>query len=146
MYIPDEEMVAKSLLESLDGTFDVGYATPNNMSDSPSGCLVVTAIGGGVNPSNGVRTSVVQVESVAYDPNSPFPPWWLASTNAQFVVEKTSVAQQLGRTQIDLPEDYYNVHLLEAYVSSLPRKIPGDQGGYAIYVLELTVVWTPLLS
>jgi hypothetical protein len=100
-------------------------------------------IGGTPNKDMPLRAPVVSVHCWAVAPGSARPPWNKAAVLAEQVVAGTFDETTMRRI-LTLPAGYSAARLNEAYPLTEPRRIPGDQGGYAHYQLDLQMHWVAL--
>lgn len=106
-----------------------------------TGFLVVTTLGGASELNFPLAHPRVSVQCWAVDPDTGLPPWNFAGDMAASIGAGCQSTQGVEQV-LTLPNSDQNARLLSAYITSLPRRIYGDQGDYACMVTELALHWT----
>lgn len=140
-YFPSSEQVALAYLKTLDALDPMKIATslPGDPSSwAETGFVQAQTVGGSPAVDTPLYAPVVQIDCWANNPNSQKPPWGKATHLAGAVVFSTygQVQQLLG-----MPENFYNVRLLSAYPVSEPRRITGDDTGFARVSVDMVFRW-----
>lgn len=151
---PNSELVAVAWLGTITGltTSMVSTLLPKDTEAWATDGFVT--IGGGDGSGGGViggapnlymplRAPVLSVHTWAVTPGSAKPPWGKAARLAELIVAGCYDEATMRRT-LTLPTGYATARANEAYPLGEPRRIPGDQSGYAHYQLDLQLHWVAL--
>ncbi len=140
-HLPSAELVAVAWLKTLDGVPSDGVATtlPGDPTVwAANGFVQVGTVGGSPAVHTPLRTPVVQVDCWANNSNSAKSPWGKSSALAELVVAATySIRPRL----LVMPEGFHNARLNTAWPLTEPRRIPGDEAGFARVNFDLALSW-----
>jgi len=128
-------MVSTTLPEDTSKWESTGFITIGNGSGG--------VIGGSPNPNLALRNPVVSLHSWAIAAGSSKPPWGKSAQLLEHVIAGTYDEDDLRRLLL-LPTGYPMCSVLEAYPLSEPRRIPGDEGAYAHFQMDLQLHWVEL--
>lgn len=144
-YLPDSEMVAESWVNSLDLPAPCSTGLPRDYAtwDDTGYILIVGAVGGSINSYTGVQKAVISLESYAYSEGSPYPPYWQSSHNLESILRACETVA-ISRSYIELPSEYFGARILEAVPLTPSRRKLGDQGGYAVHMVDIELTWVHL--
>lgn len=135
----ETSMVGLRLPRDTSTWSDLGYVTVGNGLAPPSSAVV----GGSIQPHNYLRSPVISVHTWAVNPASGRPPWGKAAQLAESVVAACEDKAVLQRV-LTLPPGYHSARALSVYCPDSPKRMPGDEGAYAHYQLDLVMHWVPL--
>lgn len=107
------------------------------------GFVALTIIGGSPSSYIATRNPVISVHGWAVAPGSSRPPWGKASQLLEHICAGCLDEDDLRRT-LELPAGYPYARVNEAYPLSEPRRVPGDQGAYAHFQMDLQLHWVEL--
>lgn len=142
-------LVAKHWLLSLDICAGVASSLPTNTAAwEERGFIVIDGIlGDSGDVTSGHRAPVVSITAYAVKREvaglgiKPIPPIALANQIQESVIREGIKLSYSGAKRIALPSGYEDAWIHQAYQLSEPRIIPGDQGSYASYQMDLQIVW-----
>lgn len=140
---PSHELVAVAWLKTVDGlpTNQIATTLPaDNSTWAASGFVQVTTVGGNPEHEMPMFGPVVQVDCWANNLNSQKPPWGKASHLAERIVWAAYAADQLG--SLTLGADFHQPRLMGVYALSEPRRITGDEAGFARIQFDMAFRWT----
>ena len=150
---PNSELVAVAWLGSAAGlTGLVSTRLPRDTSTwSETGFVTVGdgfgagggVIGGAPDKHTQLRNPVISVHSWAVNPNSGKPPIGKAAQLLELVQAACNDETTIRRS-LSLPSGYRSVRVNEAYLTSEPKRIPGDDGSYAHFQADLQLHWVTL--
>lgn len=145
MALPSAESVAVAWIK------DIPAILANQVATSLPGDINVWAqkgfvqvpmvVGGSPRIYIPVRNPVVQVDCYATTVGSSKPPWGMASRLAELIVAATYDQARMNTTLDTLPIEFDQVRVMSAYPLTEPRRIPGDDAGFARYQFDLRLVW-----
>lgn len=153
-YAPNSELVAVAWLGGITGLTSamVSMTLPSDTSTwSATGFVTVGSgdigssgiIGGTPDPYTRLRNPVASVHTWAVKPGSAKPPWRMAANLAELIVAGCYDEDNMRRVLV-LPTGYGCARVMEATVLREPSRVPGDQGGYARFYLDLQLHWVSL--
>jgi hypothetical protein len=131
-------MVDTRLPRDASSWADSGFVTVGNGLAPPAGAVV----GGSIQPHCYVREPVVSIHAWAVHPSSGRPPWNRANYLAELVAAACEDKDSMQRL-LTLPAGYHSARVLSAHCPE-PRRMPGDEGAYAHYQIDLVMHWVPL--
>lgn len=143
MYFPTPEQVAVAWLKTVTGVpaAKVATALPGDTTAwADTGFLTVRSLGGAGDVDLPRALAAVQVDAWACTVNSQKPPWGLAGHLAGLVWQGCYDQPQPGRFVV--LDDFYPARVSAVFPLSQPRRIPGDEAGFARYELDLQLVYT----
>lgn len=140
-YLPSSEQVAMTWIRSIEGIDPAQVATrlpADPATWAAKGFIQVSVITGAPEIYTPVRGPVVQVDCWANTANSQQPPWGKASTLAERILfaSYARVSQTLA-----MPDNFYAARLMSVYPISEPRRIEGEESGYARLNFDMTFRW-----
>jgi hypothetical protein len=141
---PVTDLVVQAWVASLpDFSADmVGAVLPQDTSGwSQTGFIQAAAVSGGVpDPDTGLRRSVVQMDCWAVRPGSAKPPWFRANQLTEAVLA-SCVDGGGQQATVDLGPHYDPARVLTVRALGEPRRIWGDDAGYARFQVDVEIVW-----
>ena len=141
---PTAEMMAVAWLKTVDGIPSDKVATSlpgDNSTWAASGFIQVSVAGGTPQSHVPLYAPVIQVDCWANNANSQKPPWGKAGHLAGAIQWATySQGAQVG--VLPMLDDFYDVRVTTVRCVSEPRRIPGDDAGFARVQLDLEFSWT----
>ena len=140
LHRPNTELIAVAWLKTLAGvpSGSVGTTLPAAEAFATDGFVqVVGVVGGSPDAYVPLRNPVVQVDTWAVNPGSKRPPWGKANT----LIENILAACFTTPDPIVLRDEYFAARLFEVAATTEPRRIPGDEGGFARYSADLHFHW-----
>ena len=143
-YPPNAELLAVAWLKSLDGipTNGVATALPGDPTTwAIDGFVQVTLVGGTPAVHTPLRNPTAQVDCWANNPNSLKPPWGKAHALLETVVAACYDDGTQQRVFV-MPTGFGNARLLTVWPVIEPRRVPGDESGFARVTVDLSMVWT----
>ena len=151
---PNSELVAVAWLGTVTGMSPGMVATQLPADQSAWSANGFVTIGGGDGSGGAViggqpnlymplRAPVLSVHCWAVTPGSAKPPWGKAAHLAELIVVGCYGETSMRRA-LTLPGTYADARVNEAYPLNEPRRIPGDQSGYAHYQMDLQLHWVAL--
>jgi hypothetical protein len=141
-YFPSSEQVAVAYLKTVAALDPTKIATslPADAAVwAASGFVQVQVVGGTPEVHVPKFSPVIEVTCWANNSNSQQPPWGKASHLAEAV--KFSTYSQRS-VLLETPENFYDVRLLSVYPVSEPRRVLGDEAGFARVSVDLAFHWT----
>lgn len=143
-HYPSAELVAVAWAKTVGGDVDptkVATTLPGDISAwASTGFVTVTVVGpGGANRDVPLHAPVVSFSCWAASLNSNKAPWNMATGLAHALLHAT-YRRNVGA--LTMPDDYYPARLLALYPVGLPRRIPGDEAGFARVDLDCSLAWT----
>jgi len=152
-YRPNSELVAVAWLGSMSGVLQSMVSTllpRDNSTWATSGFITVgdgtgrgaAVIGGAPILNSQVRHPVLSIHTWAVNIGSAKPPWGLACSLAEKIVDSVFDEDNMRRT-LTLPTGYQGARVNGATCTE-PRRVPGDSGAYAHYSIDLNLYWVPL--
>jgi len=151
--LPNAEIVVVSYLKALNVAGDAvstdlpGPDKNGNYPWQDTGFIRVGSIFEDINYYTTRREAVATLECFAYTPNAAKPPYPRANLLAEKVVNATLPNQYFNpvRGAIELPSRYYPVSILEATITTGPRRdLRIIQDTRAVYMLDLRILWVAL--
>jgi hypothetical protein len=145
-FYPNAELVAVAWLRAHAGVDVASVATtvPDSSSWVGNQFVQATVLSGSPIRDLPVYKPVVSVDAWAFRPGSKKPPWNQASQILE-TARTATYTHLTGSTAIlAMPTGYMNARLLSVFPLSEPRRVPGDQSGYAHYSMDLQFDWTPV--
>lgn len=142
-----DEVVTKAWIAQLpDFNADmVGEQLPRDRTLwAASGFFTVTVLGGSTLPEARFESPVMAVQSWAVEPGIDRPPWEKARQLIAMIQAGTYQPPGASGWRIELPQCGENAVVKTAYAISKPRRVYGDFGDYAGYVLNLVLNWVPV--
>ncbi len=143
-FFPTSDQVAVAWLKTISGIDPTKVATslPADAATWASTGFVTAMTVGGSPGSVHVPVSepVVAVDCWANNANSGKPPWGKAGHLAALIYRATYLAPQPG--SFTVLTDFHPAKLRAVYPVSEPRRIPGDESGFARYQLDLQLVYS----
>jgi hypothetical protein len=148
---PVSDLVVQAWLATVPGLSAsmIGAALPapntnGSIGWSTTGFVQSTIVSGQVEDPTGRRTTLVQIDCWATGlPTSRKPPWGKANQLAEHIIEAARAGT--GQEQyVDVGAagtDYDRARILTVLAADEPRRVPGDQGGYARFMHHLTITW-----
>lgn len=143
-HYPSTELVAVAWAKTVGGDVDptkVATTLPADTSAwAATGFVRVAVVGGGRGARDvPLHAPVVAFECWAAALNSNKAPWNMATGLAQAILHAT-----YRRTvpELDMPDGYHPARLLSLYPVGAPRRIPGDDAGYARVHVDCVLAWT----
>lgn len=151
---PNSELVAVAWIGSAAGLSTAMVATklPRDTSTwSSTGFITVggadgaggAVVGGSPDRYTRLRNPVLSVHGWAVNPGSAKPPWGKAAHLLEVLIAATEDESTIRRA-LTLPGGYDPARVQEVYPLGEPRKVPGDEGSYAHYSLDLQLHWVAL--
>lgn len=104
-----------------------------------SGFVQVGIVGGSPSVHTPLLSTVVSVHCWAANLNSNRPPWGRAGSLAAAIVWAT---YGHPAAVVDLGVEFHRARLLSVYPLSSPRRIPGDEAGFAHVEFDAAMAWT----
>ena len=141
-FIPTAELVAIHWIKGVPGVpSDLVNSTVPERSDAfaKSGFVQVQSAGGDRDIDTSMRNSNIQVDTWAYNTDSQKVPWGKANQLSELVLAGTL---QPAR-RVVLPDAFDDALVRTVFPIGEPQRIP-DEGDFARYSMNLTVVWTPV--
>jgi hypothetical protein len=142
---PSTELVAIAWLKTLPGipTTSVATTLPGDSSTwSELGFVQVSVVGGSPEIHNPRRSPVVQIDCWACNPNSEKTPWGKAGVLVETIVNATYLLELSNVTVSLTPADTYDrARVLSAYPLTEPRRVPGDEAGFARLQFDMALSW-----
>lgn len=145
---PNTDLVAVAWLRRIPKVADygVGVATSLPADDAPlreRGFIRVTVVGGTPDLYVPLRRPIVAAECFAAPAEgSSKVPWARAGQLAEWVWESTYDGA-MRDLPLDMPQDGYGrARVLTVSALTEPRRVPGDEAGYARFDVELELNWT----
>lgn len=151
--LPNAEIVVVNYLKALNvvgnavATDLPGPDGDGNYSWQATGFIRVGSIFENINYNTGRREAVATLECFAYTPNSNKPPFLMANTIAEKIVNSTIPNQHFNvlRGKLELPSRYYPVSILEATITNGPRRdVRLVNSNRAVYLVDLRLLWVAL--
>lgn len=145
-------LVTKHWLKSLPtGVAGVATQLPDSsrLKDWASqGYITIDGVvGGSSDPHTTRRDAVVSIScySVAVDIDGnpkPTRPFTRAAEISEIVIRET-IKLGYGNTsrEVALPAGYEEAFIIEVYPLTEPRLVPGDTGYFAIYQMDINIIW-----
>jgi hypothetical protein len=150
---PNSELVAVAWLGSAAGLSGlVSTRLPRDTSTwSASGFITVGdgfggaggVIGGAPDKHTQLRNPVLSLHAWAVNPGSGKPPFGKAAQLLE-VVQAACNDETTIRRSLDLPSGYRTARVNEAYLLGEPKRVPGDDGAYAHFQVDLQIHWVVL--
>lgn len=146
--IPNAELVAKAwLLAAVPG---LSNNVSTNLPDPTwpnNEYLQIMKVGGSPNIDVPLFNPVISVNCWAMVLNSRRPPWGHANELAMRVV-MACYNQRAKRApdpavKLTLPSGYTQARMQSVHPLAEPNRLPSDPSQYAVYTLDLQMVWTP---
>lgn len=138
-HYPTPEQVAATWLSTVPSMplNKVATTLPADVSTwADTGFVTVTTVGGSPKSIHvPVREPVIQIDVWAANPNSPKPPWGRAGSLMQAIVDFTYYTEQPGVLYIR--PGFYQVRVMSVFPIVEPRRIPGDEAGFARYQMDM---------
>jgi hypothetical protein len=124
----------------------VGSELPANAASwSTTGFYTVLTTGGSPHADFRLRRPVVTVFCWAVKVGSKKPPWEEAARLAEYVLaacyDETANSAHAALTPVIGGKTYPTALIKEINALAEPRKIPGDEGGYARYTVDVELLW-----
>ena len=119
----------------------VGAKLPQDVSGwSSTGFVQATTAAGSPDPDTGIRPAHVQLDCWAVKPGSAKPPWLRANQLAETILAGCldGTGQQ---ATVDLGPHYMQARIFTVRPLSEPRRVGGDEGGYARYTFDAALTW-----
>lgn len=151
--LPNAEVVVVSYLKAINvagNNVATDLPAPDGQGNYPwqeTGFIRVGSIFEDINYYTGRREAVATLECYGYTPNSNKPPFPRANALAEKVVNATLPNQHFNvlKGKLELPSRYYPVSILEATISTGPRRdvrLVNDQR--AVYLVDFRLLWVAL--
>lgn len=143
MYYPTSDLVIVTWLKGiseLGNRVSTELPTTDASSWAASGYTQVTTVGGAPSIDYALANPVATLDFWAYAPNSGRPPWNLANQVAEQVRRATLDHPAVPRL-LTLPAAYDNARVITAYPVIEPRRIRGDDAGYARFTMDVQFSW-----
>lgn len=142
MKYPSHELVATLWLDTLGLTADdIGSSLPGDPTLWATGGYVqATTVGGQPAIHVPMFAPLVQVDCWASAPDSRQAPWGKAGDLAGQVVAATYAFTK--PVDLVMPSDYEAVRVHSVYPVTEPRRIPGDDAGYARVNVDVIMRWS----
>lgn len=142
-------LVTKHWLLSLNIAAGVASSLPTETAAwAEKGFIVIDGVvGDGTDVTSGLRNPVMSITAYAVKRETaglgikPIPPIALANQIQEAIIREGMRLSYNGAKRIALPSGYEDAWIHQAYQLSEPRIIPGDQGSYASYQMDLQIVW-----
>lgn len=145
--IPTDELVAVAWIKAALGLTN-GVST--NLPDPPWGdtddtWLQVMQIGGSAATDVPMMDAAVSVNAFAHTANSLKPAWNKANHLLQRLLIATYQTQRppSNRVEVEMPGDFGEAIVCAVRPLSLPRRIPSDPSQYAVYNMDIGIMWYP---
>jgi hypothetical protein len=136
------ELVAVLWLKGVPGIDATKVATmlPRDVTAwSSTGFVQVGAVlSDSAAPESRVRTAGISVHLWAVNQDSGKPPWGKAANLGELIV---AGCEAPGQQRAVTKTGYAPVRVMDAEATG-PRRLPGDEGAYAHYQLDLTLMWS----
>jgi hypothetical protein len=139
----DTEAVTNAWLTTLPGITAamVGQTLPaDNSTWAASGFITPAGSGGTPDLYFAVAHPVVTLSCWAANPNTGLPPWDKARQLAEIV--RYGCLNNGTGALVTLPYADQNARVLSAYLKQEPRRMYGDIGDYACYVVDIVIHWS----
>lgn len=139
--LPNTDLVATSWLKTLPGVNPLRVASSlpgDNASWADTGFVVATSVGGSPGLHVPMQRPVVAIDCWANNPNSQKAPWGKAGHLAQLVLLGTYMTEPVDLT---FSGDFEPARVFAVAPLSEPRKVPGDEAGFARYSFDLVFNW-----
>jgi len=139
---PTPEQVAIAWVSSIDEVPDGKVATslPADPTQWPDGFVTVLSVGGASSVYVPLSRPVISIDCWANNPSSSKPPWGKAGSLAGSILAATYATKELRQFTV-LP-GYHPVQFMSVYPLAEPRRVPGDESGFAHYQFDVTFVYT----
>lgn len=131
------------------GIFGAGMVGPQlpapaddgSLSWASTGYVTLAALSAGLGPHMYYRFDrpVVSFQCWAANPDTGQPPWGRAANLAETIRVQGTYANQ--PVSVTVPDASENARVLSSYLVSEPRKVYGDLGDYAAYVVDVQLFW-----
>jgi hypothetical protein len=144
--LANNELVAISWIGSIPGLSTQMVATqlPDDQTKwAASGFIVVSTIGGIIDPYLPVNLPVMQVDCYAVTPGSNKAPWFKAN-NLAMIIQRACWDRFHFNRLLTLKAgnaSYPAATVTSAYLTTPPRRIYDDPGDYARYQTDLALTW-----
>ena len=142
-----DEVVTKAWIAQLPGfsAAMVGEQLPRDRTEWQASGFVTVAVGGGSTvPEFRLESPVMIVQGWAVTPGIDRPPWEKARNLVAQIQGGTYQGPGPSGWLIELPTCGENAVVKTAYAVGKPRRVYGDVGDYAGYVLHVVVNWVPV--
>jgi hypothetical protein len=149
-FLPHGELVMQAWLRGIDGvpTNGVGTTLPrDNTAWAASGFVQINGVVGG---SPGVDTPVyrpvMSLQFWANRPGSSKPDWGKANQLAEIVKAAGYGAVDAYAPPariVGLAPSFQNARVLACYALTEPRRIPADEARFALYQMDMQLVYVP---
>lgn len=150
----DTDQVARAWLRTVNGIPTNGVAAQlpsDNSSWAASGFMTAYAVGGSRDRYVPIKNPVVRCTAWAVTLDSDGQvtskaPWGKASQLCE-AVDAACRSESFVKTVLNLPGDYPNAKVLEAYLLTEPQKVFGDESAYyAQMYFDLALHWIEVSS
>lgn len=151
--VPNTEIVAVSYLKALNivgnavATDLPGPDSNGNYSWASTGFIRVGGIFENINYYTTRREAIITLECYAYSSNANRPPYLVANTIAEKVVQSTLPNQHYNvlKGKLELLPRYYPVSILEVTIANGPRRdVRLVNDNRAVYLVDLRLIWVAL--
>lgn len=140
-YFPSSEQVAVAWLLSLNGVPEGKVATtlPDAAAWADTGFVQVQTVGGSPAVDVPLYRPTVQVDCWATNPGSSRPAWGKAAHLANAV--QWGTYRQPASGVLVLRDGAYGARVLTAVTLTEPRRITGDDAGFARVQVDVALTW-----
>ncbi|GAA3230694.1 hypothetical protein GCM10017691_23880 [Pseudonocardia petroleophila] len=142
-HLPNTDVVTVAWLKTLSSLPPLAIATslPGDVASwANTGFVQAMSVGGTPGVHVPLQSPIVQIDCWAATPNSQKAPWGKAGALAEAVY--LAAVEFDRRFEPVLPGDFETARILSVYPISEPRKMTGDEAGFARYTLEIALAWT----
>jgi hypothetical protein len=135
------EKVALGWGAAIFNTTMVGATLPTDNTTWAASGFVTATISTGLGPHMYYRFDrpVISLQCWAVNPDTGRPPWGKAQNLAETI--RVLGAYRNEPVAVTVPDSSENARVLSAYLVSEPRKVFGDLGDYAAYVVDVQLFW-----
>lgn len=150
LLLPHAELVMQAWLRGIDGvpSNGVGMALPrDNTAWATSGFVQIDgSVGGSPAIDNPIYRPVMSVRCWANKPGSSKPPWGKANQLAEIIKISGYGAVDAYAPParvVQLAPGFQNARVMACYALTEPRRVPSDEARFAVYQLDMQLVYVP---
>lgn len=144
-HYPNAEMAAQGWIRSVPGVDPTKVATTVPADASlwaDTGFVQLMSVGGSPAVHTALRHPTLSISAWAVAPGSQKTPWGKAQALAETVFQAFYDPARFPFVAVFSPMDYYPAMIRTGYPLAEPRKIPGNDAGYAQVQFDAVFTWT----
>lgn len=141
---PSSESVALAFVKAVPGIQANKVATvlPSDKAAwQDTGFVQVRTVGGSPNRHVPQAQPVLAIDCWANNGDSKQPAWGKANDLAERIRREIQDNLEFFGQAVDPGPNYKTARILSAWLVTEPRRIEGDENGYARYTFDLEIVW-----